>query len=286
MLKKLFSKPLKLNIGESVLQVSSTDDFSFILSGRTAISTSKLSELFKLSADQLEEQSSQVSKIKDSLYSIVSHAVEDPDSIERSMRELKLTFFSQDHNWRDIIKALNDGDENINPLRNIALSNYMKYLSSMEETIAHIVKEKKQSVKNEKEEEGVEYGATWGPGRILDEPGEEQPIEDKLKRLPKDKPVKMQLRNGGYVDLRLATYECKLLAKDNIVQFIDHAAKKILTKGRHIIGRGLKSSIKIDADQKYVSREHLQVVVRDNLILELTDLSSYGTFVSDDYLIS
>ena len=287
MFKKLFSKPLKLNIGDKILQISSADDFSFIIGGRTAVSTSKLSELFKQTKNQLEEQTGKISNVKRSLQKIINHAAEEPESINRSLRELEPTIFSQDHNWREIIKALNEGDEELNALRSIAVTNYMKYLSSLEETIGHICHEKESSGKGSSAgQENIDLGATWTSEGVVDEPEVRSTSEDRLKRLPKDKVVKARLKNGGYMDLRLATFECRLAAEDNIVQFIDHAGKTTLDKGRHIIGRSSQSSIKIDPAQKYVSRAHLQIVVRDDLLLELTDLSSVGTYISDDYLIS
>jgi len=286
MLKKLFSRPLKLNIGDNILQISSADDFAFIIGGRTAVSTAKLSELFKQTRKQLEEQAEKISKVKRSLDKIIVNTAEDPDSINRSLRELEPTIFSQDHSWREIIKALNEGEEELNALRNIAVANYMKYLSSLEETIGHICHEKESSEKHSSAgEKKINLGATWASSGVLDEPEISTTGEDRLKRLPKEKVVRVKLQNGGYMEVRLATYECRLVAKDNTVQFIDHAGKTTLDKGRHIIGRSSKSSIKIDPSQKYVSREHLQIVVRDELLLELTDLSSVGTYISDEYLI-
>lgn len=287
MLKKLFSKPLKLHIGDNILQISTADDFAFIMGGRTSVSTEKLSELFKQTTGQLQEQAGKISNVKRSLNKIITNAAEESDSINRSLRELEPTIFSQDHNWREIIKALNDGDEELNALRIIAVTNYMKYLSSLEETIGHICHEKKSSEKSSSAgEENIDFNATWASEEISKEPEISTSSEDRLKRLPKQKVVRIKLQNGGYTDLRLASYECKLVAKDNTVQFVDHTGKKTLNKGRHIIGRSSKSSIKIDHAQKYVSREHLQIIVRDDLLLELTDLSSVGTYISDDYLIS
>lgn len=286
MLKNLFSKPLKLNIGDNILQFSSADDFAFIVGGRTSVSTAKLSELFKQPRQQLEEQAAKISKVKRSLQKIMERSLEDPDSINRSLRELEPTIFSQDHSWREIIKALNEGDEELNALRHIAVTNYLKYLLSLEETIGHICHEKKSAERGSSPGENFDPGATWASQEEPDEPEESASSEKGLKRLPKETTVKIKLQNGGYVDLRLATYECRIVAKDNTVQFVDHTGKTTLNKGLHIIGRSSKSSIKIDPTQKYVSRAHLQLVVGDDLLLELTDLSSVGTYISDDYVIT
>jgi len=145
MFNKFFIKPLELKIGEQTLRFKSTSDIAFIMEGRTAVSSAKLSELFKLSTEQLETQAETIKEINKSLFSILSRVAEEPDSINRSMRELDPMIFSQDHSWRDIIQALNEGNEEFNAIRTTVLTKYMKYLSSLEDTIGYICSERKQS---------------------------------------------------------------------------------------------------------------------------------------------
>ena len=287
MFKNLFTKPLQLKIGDQVLQFNSDSDFAFIMEGRTAVSSEKLTQLFKLSIEELEKQTKMITKTKESLFSIISDAAGDPDSIERSIRELDSMVFSQDHSWRDIIKALNEGDEELNSLRMTVLSKYIKYLSSLESTIDNIYQEKKRAVgsKNSDDEKEIpDFGATWASTKLEDDFPLDIPKTIEFKRLPKDKEVTISLPPGRELDLRLETFKCKLLVTDDNVQFIDHSGVTILEKGSHIIGRSNKSTVQIDATQKYVSRTHLSVFINDDHTIQLTDLSTSGTFIHAEYL--
>ncbi|MBT7952971.1 MAG: FHA domain-containing protein [Gammaproteobacteria bacterium] len=287
MFKNLFTKPIELKIGDQVLQFNSDSDFAFIMEGRTAVSSEKLSELFKLPIDQLEKQTKMITKTKDSLFLILSDAAGDPDSIDRSIRELDSMVFSQDHSWRDIIKALNEGNEELNSLRMTVLSKYIKYLSSLESTIDNIYQEKKQAVgtpDSDDEKATPDFGATWASASLEDEFPLDIPTTNEFKRLPKDKEVTIQFPPGKQLDIRMETFKCKLLATDDNVQFIDNSGVTILEKGSHIIGRGKNSSVKIDAAQKYVSRTHLRVLVDNDHTIQLTDLSTSGTFIPAEYL--
>jgi hypothetical protein len=257
------------------------------MEGRTAVSSAKLSELFKLSTNQLETQAKTIVGINKSLFSILSRAVEEPDSIERSMRELDLAIFSQDQSWRDIIQALNEGNEEFNSIRMTVLTKYMKYLSSLEDTIGYIFSERKQSngaLVDDDEREMRDFGATWTPDQIRSESGVDSQTEDEFKRLPKDKEVSVKLPPGGRLDVRLASYKCQLVATDDNVQFIDNTGVTILNKGRNIVGRSAKSTVKVDATQKDVSRTHLHILISDDHTLHLTDLSSEGTFITTEFL--
>jgi len=82
------------------------------------------------------------------------------------MRELDPLIFSEDHGWRDIIMVLNECNEEFNSLRTTALTKYMQYLSSIDDTIGYIRKIRKESIGaqiEDQEKNLPEFGATWGP---------------------------------------------------------------------------------------------------------------------------
>lgn len=287
MLNKFFIKPLELKIGDQTLRFNSVSEIAFSMEGRTAISSAKLSELFKLSTDQLETQAKTLAGINKSLFSILTRAIEEPDSIDRSMRELDPQIFSQDHSWRDIIQALNEGKEEFNSIRMTVLMKYTKYLSSLEDTIGYICSERKQfigALVDDDEKEMRKFDATWSVDQIRSVIGRDSQSETEFKRLPKDKKVSVKLPPGGRLGVLLASYQCQLVATDDNVQFIDNTGVTILSKGRNIVGRSAKSTVKVDATQKHVSRTHLHIFISDDHTLQLTDLSSEGTFITTEFL--
>jgi len=288
MLNKFFKKPLELIIGEQTLQFNSVSDVAFCLEGRTSISSTKLSELFKLSTEELDTQAKKLAEVNKSLFTVLNRIVDEPETIDRSMRELDPNIFSQDQNWREIISALNKQEVEINSIRMTVIMKYMKYLSALEDTIKYISSERQQS-KGVPVDDGnklSDFEATWSLSQLREEVGKAtQPeSEHEFKRLPKDQKVTVKLPPGLRMDARLASYPCQLAATDDNVQFIDDTGVTILSKGRNIVGRSTKSTVKIDAAQKHVSRSHLQILVSDDHVLQLTDLSSEGTFITSDFL--
>jgi hypothetical protein len=284
---KFFIKPLEFKIGEQTLRFNSASDFAFSMDGRTAVSSTKLSELFKLSTEQLETQAETITKINISLYSILTRAVEEPDSINRLLRELDPLTFSQDHSWRDIIHALNENNEEFNSIRTTVLTKYTKYLTSLEDTIGYICSDRKQSIGaqvDDDEKEKRKFGATWTPDQIRSELEVDSQTEDEFKRLPKDKKVSVKLLPGERLDIRLASHKCQLVATDDYVQFIDNTGGTTLSKGRNIVGRGAECTVKVDDIQKRVSRTHLHILINDNHTLQLIDHSSAGTSITSEFL--
>ena len=90
-----------------------------------------------------------IKDIEKRFVSILSKSIEEPGSINRALREMDAQIFSQDHNWRLIIGALHNGDEELNEFRRVAVVKYMQYLSSRQEIIKYLYSEKKRNMSNQ-----------------------------------------------------------------------------------------------------------------------------------------
>jgi hypothetical protein len=286
MLDNLFKKPLELKIGDQTLQFSSVTDVAFCLEGRTSISSAKLAELFALSAEELETQAEKLAGLNKTMFKILNSVVDEPENIDRSMRELDTQMFSQDQNWRDIIQSLNKEQGDIDTIRVTVIMKYMKYLSAVEDTIGYIragMKQNEGAVANKDEKNLNDFEATWSLGQLRDEVKASAQSEQEFKRLPKDNAVSVMLPPGRRMDVRLASYPCQLVATEDNVQLINVNGTTILSNGSNIVGRSSKSTVQIDGAQKEVSRKHLLILISDGNALQLTDTSSEGTFITADF---
>lgn len=290
MLSKLFKKPVELTIGDQTLQFSSVTDVAFCLEGRTSVSSTKLEELFAMSAEELATQAQKLTDLNKQMFTILNSVVDDPDNIDRSMRELDTQMFSQDQNWRDIIQSLNKEQGEINAIRVTVIMKYMKYLSALEDTISHIRKgmQKNEGGTNNDANNRNDFESTWSLSQIREEvnaaPEPATAQEQQFQRLPKDKAVSVLLPPGKKMHVRLATYPSQIIATNDGVQFIDESGTTVLGKGANMVGRSIKNTVMIDPAQRHVSRSHLTILINDGNALQLTDHSTEGTFISSAYL--
>lgn len=287
MLENLFKKPLELKIGEQTLIFNSVSDIAFCLEGRTSISSNKLAELFTLSAEELATQAEKIAGLNKSMFKILNSVVDDPENVDRSMRELDSQMFSQDQNWRDIIQALNKEQGDIDAIRVTAIMKYMKYLTSVEDTISHIragMKQAPGSVGDDDQNNPNDFEATWSLGQLREEVKSATQALPVFKRLPKDTAVSVMFPPGGKIDVRLASYPGQIVATKDKVQYIDASGTTVLNKGINLVGRSIKSVVQIDAAQKHVSRTHLAIQINDGNAIQLTDQSSEGTFINSDFI--
>lgn len=290
MLDKFFTKPLELKVGEQTLKFSSISDFEFSVAGRTAVPSRKITEMVKFSPEQLKKEAKTIKEIEKRFVSILSKSIEDPNSINRSLRELDPLIFSQDHGWREIISALNLGTDELNPFRRVALVKYMQYLSSRQEIIKYLYSEKRKYVEEgEREPEPVE-SAKFKDTLILDNtlfepaPGERKGSD--FERMPKGEAVTMTLAPGTEFEILLSKHRCKLKVDDKF-HFVDQAGRSYSLKpGRNVIGRDTVSTIMIDPALRDVSRLHLVIENLGNNSLKLTDMSSHGTYIPAELMQS
>lgn len=292
MLNKFFSKPIELNVGEQTLRFCSIPDFEFCLTGRTSVPSKKITELVKLSPKKLKNEAVTIKDIEKRFVNILSRSIEDSNSINKALRELDPTIFSQDHGWRNIIAALNEGGDELNPFRRVALVKYMQYLASRQEIVKYLYSEKQRTAVNGNSaragDDDHEQPADKLSGTLILESTLFESFKegkgDEFERMPKGEVVFVHLGDGKEIDIRLSKHRCKISNKNSLV-FLDQSGKAHeLKMGRNIVGRDTSSTVKIDPALRDISRLHLLVENMGDNNLQLTDMSSHGTYVNPSLL--
>jgi FHA domain-containing protein len=291
MLNKFFAKPIEITIGEQTLKFSSLADFEFGLAGRTSVPSKKITSMVKFSIDELRKEAKTIKEIEKQFVSMLSKSIEDPESINRALREMDAQIFSQDHGWRSIIAALHSGDEELNEFRRVALVKYMQYLSSRQEIIKYLYSEKKKHIKSgtttTNQEGGSEFKDTLMLENTVFEPLSEGKTSAEMDKMPKGENVTIRMKEGKEIDVLISKHACKIICDETGSKFIDEAGRSYtLKRGKTVIGRDSKTDIMMDPNLRDISRMHLVIETDDSKTLYLTDLSAHGTYIPRMYLES
>jgi hypothetical protein len=283
MLDKLFAKPLQLTIGEQKISFLSISDFEFCLSGRTSVPSSKITAMVKCTPKQLQTEAHTIKDIEKRFVAILSRSIEDSSSISRLLKELDTSIFSQDHSWRNIIAALNEGGDEFNPFRRVALVKYMQYLSSRQDIIKYLYSEKKKPTAEKQDSEGNQADESFKDTLIFEntmfESGSQNPNDGEFERMPKGESVIAVLKPNERIIVMLSKHKCEIEANGQIY-FIDQSGRKhALDMGRNVIGRDAAGTVAMDPGLRDISGMHLVIENLGNNSLQLTDLSSHGTYI-------
>jgi len=110
---------------------------------------------------------------------------------------------------------------------------------------------------------------------------------DQYQRLPHNRTVTIDLARGERMELWLASYRYVLQLAKSSLQLIDAKGKMHLVfAGTSTVGRRGNNDLVTERDMGDISREHLIIDWEGGESVRLTDLSSLGTFVPPDKLVS
>lgn len=282
MLNKIFAKPLPglaLQVAGQTYHFTGITDFEFALGGRTAVPSGKIQRLVRCTMQELRAEARTIKDVERRFVDILSQSIEQPKSINRSLRELDPLIFSQDHHWREIVDALNEIGDEYDAYRRVALVKYMQYLSARQDIIKHLYSEKKKYSSNGISESEGELKDTV----ILDSNVAEAPGPDgggDFERMPKGEAIPVVLPQGEAIEILLSRHKCKLSHHGHGIELQDEkGAKYRLNSGRNTVGRDAQSTVVADPTWRDVSRLHLVIEVQDHQNLQLTDMSSHGTYL-------
>ena len=281
---------VELLVNQQALHFETIEDFEFALHGRTSVPTRKVSEIVHLSVEQLNDESITIKNLESYFVEMAADAMRDPDSINQALKETEPLVFSQDHGWRDIIAALNQAKKPLTEYKQLAIAKYLQYLTARQELIQYLYSEKTKPSDNSITdsltiESNIYEDASSYNSSTLDmvRAYQGRKLNKNMQRLTKGEKILVQVPKDGYIDLVLSKYKCKLVDGGSI-HFVDQDENEYpLKNGKNIIGRDSVCSIVLDKTLRDISRVHLVITKKDESSLEITDLSSHGTFLPSSY---
>lgn len=293
MFKRLFGRKesrnpesLTIEVNGVPLTFNSVKDFEFAMASRIEVPGNKISQLVKLSDDELLAEVEGIRDVKRRFVSVLLRSITQADSISHSLRMLDATLFSNDHGWRQFIGALNANDNIHDAYKRVALVKYLQYLNARHEVVRSIYRERLRSGDQPMPESLSADAGRFVRFARIDESGHmsSKAEASDVTRLPKGEKVPLTVREGDEVYLFLSKKQYRL-SRGDTVKLIDESGKEWeLHPGRNVIGRAPDADVKVGADSKDISRRHLVIELPDDELALLTDMSSFGTFVPEKAL--
>lgn len=283
MIKAIFNKPLRLQVGEHSVSFNSLADFEFSLVGRTEVPVAKLVKLMQLEPEDLKREAKSIREAETRFAETLSRTVAVPGSIGELMRGLNLQLFSQDHEWRSIIEALAQQGAQYDEYKHLALVKYTQYLASRQEVLKALYQHRAEAVRQAGSDTAEPMSAALSKETAifdLNQLPAAQPKSSAMRRLPRGETVSLRLAEGEQMELLLARHRFKVVRGTKEYFVIDDAgASHRLKTGVNTIGRQEGNDVPVDPAHGSVSRRHLIIEVTPDLEIRLTDLSAHGTSV-------
>jgi len=288
--------PLALDLPERTVTFNGLAEFEFCLDSKTQYPVRRVAELIGLSSDALRRAAIDIRRVEKRFAGILSRSIEEPDSIGELLLEAEGKLFSQDHDWRDMVEVLAHKPPMYNVYKRILLVKYIQYLGSRQDVLRSLYAARRRESPTRPSPEstpGIPSAAPTPSTRADDTriaAFTETAIFDlseiraaggdlEFRPLPRGEAVRVELRDGREMALRLAGDEYKLFPGPRF-HLLDGAGRiHPLKSGRNVVGRHADNDVVTDPSRRSISRQHLLIEPLAFDAVLLTDLSSLGTSI-------
>ena len=247
-----------------------------------------------LSPENLKREAKNIRAIEKRFDDILARSFEHPGEIGRLVREIDIQVFSNDYDWRNIFKALNQQSEECDDLRRIAVAKYTQYLRSRQDVIKQTYKVKSKDSGRAHEPASSSSGrdAVGAPDDINKDIHKETSIFETvsldapldqaatpLTRLPKGEAIRIHPQLDTEFLFKLSKYSF-IFRNRAPMEIVDELGNVYGVKpGKNIVGRDSVCNIVVATALRDISRMHLIIEPQSGGLIRVTDLSSHGTFL-------
>lgn len=267
--------------GANRLRFTHLSDFEFALGARTGVLPARLHELMRRSAPKLEAEVLGIRNLDQRIAEILRANDEQAAPCAPAVTQLGVSVFSKDFDWRALFAHLVELPTLDDGYVRAALRKYQQYLNARLSTVRMVLDLQARVPDAEAWEN--EAKATL----MFTADGEMREFSrDELRRLPQGEAVTLRLAPGSAISLKLARHEFSLTHNREWALVADNGKTYTLHAGVNCVGRGRDNDVSIDADFRNVSRKHLLAQPLADDVIQLTDISSHGTYVPPTALAS
>jgi len=273
--------PLTLDLPERTVTFNGLVEFEFCLDSKTQYPVRRIAELIGLSGEALRRAAIDIRRVEKRFAGILSCSIEEPDSVGELLLEAEGKLFSQDHEWRDMVEVLAHKPPMYNPYKRILLIKYIQYLGSRQDVLRSLYgARRREPAPPPKAVSDQTKPACFSETAVFDQSEACAPDADPAFRaLPRGQAVRVELRDGREMALRLAGEEFKLFPGPRF-HLLDSAGRiHPLKTGPNVVGRHADNEVVTAPSQRSISRRHLLIEPLAFDAVKLTDLSSGGTFI-------
>jgi hypothetical protein len=203
--------------------------------------------------------------------------------VDTVLAAMDSNFFTLDHQWRGIFKALIDAGSSATQYQLIAIANYRRFLLHCLDTLDQISTDRLQSAlcgeSDSNGEERTQLAATSRTGYDSSRKSEEMIIRD-LVRLPRGTTLSLRQGREGPFEIWLGKRRFRVESWSGVSLVDEQGHDAGLRDGRNVVGRALYNDVVVDAHFRDVSRRHLILDLDDGAPCAITDLSTAGTYIS------
>jgi hypothetical protein len=278
--RAMSSEPLKLELDGRALSFATLDDFAFGLSGRTRMAADSIGRLMQLTPSELRREATNIRDVERRFVDLLAEALKDPGAVAALLRQVDGSLITEENQWRSIIAAIAREGRGLEAYTHLAIVKYMQYLAARRDVVKSIYAQRFGG----QEALGGQEPAVDGDARSTlkleaEDESNMEPSRVRFRRLPRGETVQVCAPLNGELTILFSRHRFQLRTAERPCLTDDNGVSYPLKSGVNAIGRHPDNDVVIGGWYRDVSRKHLVIDTSDIPTLNLTDLSTHGTFL-------
>ncbi|MDX1433695.1 MAG: FHA domain-containing protein [Gammaproteobacteria bacterium] len=272
--------PLELAVDGHKLTFATLGDFDFSLTGRAQVSAGAVTQLMQLSAAELRREATGIRDLERRFVDLLAEAAKDPGAIGRQLGGIEPMQIAEDNRWRQIVCALAALEPGYEAYKRVALVKYVQYLAARRDIVKGIYAQRFAGHEPLPGADGPANAALKETVVVDSQSGDAtDPVPVRYRRLPRGESVQVAVPDDGSIPIVLARHKFLLFAGRHPRLTDDNGVNYPLKIGINVVGRHPGNDVVVGGWYRDVSRKHMLVDATRGDVVQLTDLSTHGTFV-------
>lgn len=281
MVAALRGRALKLRVGATRVAFGSPQELAQFLSTRVTVPDERMQEFAKYDARALQREARKMLQAHQNVMDIMVAAKEAGEPLGSLWRRLDISKVPDDHDWPSILFELGNNPHIIEAYRREALSQYSRFVDVRRDALERF----RPHPANQRVDESARSAA---PPKVAAEakPAGTADVLQGYARLPHSHAVEIDWEDEPDITVFLGTNRYHLSRRGETLSLREDQAGETyrLKPGRNTVGRSSQCDVRLGNGINDISRQHLIVEVNTEQQVQLTDVSSRGTYVRAERL--
>lgn len=280
MIDKLFRRGVALTLGSERIQARSAERLRASLSAREVVAPARLAELGVMSDRALDAQAAALDALVAQLASELATGRTAPSQVLAQIQEQDTPLPTL---WTEVLANARSWGNGAQPFQHVVLESLMEYLGCERACVRILVTNRDHDSRVNAQDDG-----TTRQRLILDpaDLAKDDAHSSTFNRLPKGDPVEVSMAPGQALEIKLANHRFMLVSGVPWLLVDDVGEDLRLQPGRTVVGRSADCEAVVHESYVSVSRRHMALDIQGTESVIITDLSSLGTFLPQEYLRS
>ena len=278
MIGRLFDRGVVLQMGAREIRANSARGLRSDLTGHAAVSAARLTELGRLPDGELAAHAAGLATLTASLNDTLSQLNCDPAKVLAHVHGANAPL---DATWASAIAQVNTWPTGRSEYQRALLDALLEYLACERDCVRTLLENRRRPPQDQARVAANEDEAAFRQQLIFDVALDDNAAPEALEfnRLIKGEPLEIPLSAGQCIQLMLAHHRFALIC-GSPWRLVDEFGEDLrLTPERCVAGRSNECDLVVDDGFRAISRRHVVFETRGQELLQITDISSLGTFV-------